>query len=160
MATFERVTGNLAAVKDGRRELGDLAEGQPLHQVEGYEAWRKECCRRHRRLGRGPKCGKANWNGRGFLDTVLLEGGSSSYDNEVATLLADWAAFEKQASERGMEALDLAANDPLLTRVRRLVDATPEGETPPQPLTGILARHQARIEKREECGVGYRTSPR
>ena len=40
-ARFERLFGNLAAVKEGRRELRDLAKGQPLHLVEGYEAWRK-----------------------------------------------------------------------------------------------------------------------
>ena len=132
--------------------MRDLAKGQPLHQVEGYEAWRKGAVAAIDDWERAEV-----WEGEleraGFLDTVRL-GKLCQYDDEVATLLADWAAFERQASERGMEALDLVTNDPLLTRVRRLVDATPDGEIPPQPLTGILARHQARIEKRENAASG------
>ena len=58
--------------------------------------------------------------------------------------MADWALFEKKARARGMEALDRAAAEPLLTRTRDLADDPPEGETAPQALTGILARHQAR----------------
>ena len=148
-ARFERLFRDLAAVKEGRRELRDLAKGQPLHQVEGYEAWRKGA------VAAVDAWRQADvWEGdlerAGYLDTARLRD-AFTYDDEVATLLADWTAFERQASERDMEALNLVTNDPLLVRVRRLVDAAPDGETPPQPLTGILARHQARIEERNNA---------
>ena len=62
-ARFDRLFGNLAAVKEGRRELRDLAKGQPLHQVEGYEAWRKSAVATLSTTWRaGRKCGKANWS--------------------------------------------------------------------------------------------------
>ena len=151
MAEFDRVTRNLAAVKDDRRELKHLAKGQPLHQVEGYEAWRKSAVAAIDDW-RQVEVWEGELERGGYVDTVRLEE-ALKYDDEVATLIADWAAFERQASARGMEALDLATNDPLLPRVRRLVDATSAGETPPQSLTGILARHQARIEERENAAA-------
>ena len=74
-ARFERLFGNLAAVKEGRRELRDLAKGQPLHLVEGYEAWRKGAVTAIDDWERAEV-----WEGEleraGFLDTVLLRKGS------------------------------------------------------------------------------------
>ena len=82
------------------RELRNLAEGQPLHQVEGYEAWRKDA------VAAIDDWEKVEvWEGEleraGLLDTARLRE-ACQYDDEVATMLADWAAFEKQASERGI----------------------------------------------------------
>ena len=151
LALFDRVEANLDAVKDERRALRDLAQGQPLHTTEGYAAWRERAATAIDAWQRAQV-----WEGErersGFLDTARL-GDAFDHDDKVAALLADWAACEKQAAERGMEALDLVTDDPLLARVRGLVETTPEGETPPLPLTGILARHQARIEERENAAA-------
>ncbi len=149
LALFDRVEAGLGAVRDERRALRDLAQGRPLHELKGYVAWRERAAAaidawRRARTWEGER--ERTW----FVVTTRLEE-ALKFDDEVAALIADWAAFEKEAGERGMEALDLARNDPLLTRVRRLVDATPDGETPPEPLTGILARHRARIEEREKA---------
>ncbi|MCY4607798.1 MAG: AAA family ATPase [bacterium] len=151
LALFDRVEAGLDAVRDERRTLRDLAQGQPLHTTEGYAAWRERAVAaidawQRAEVREGER--ERTW----FVVTVRLEE-ALKFDDEVAVLLADWAAFENVAGERGTEAFDLAANDPLLTRVRRLVEATPEGETPPQALTGFLARHQARIEEREEAAA-------
>ncbi len=149
MALFDRVEAGLDSVKDERRTLRDLEQGQPLHTTEGYAAWRERAAAAIDAWQRA-EVREGERERAGFLDTARLRD-AFDHDDGVATLLADWAAFEKEAGERGMEALDLARNDPLLTRVRRLVDATPDGETPPEPLTGILARHRARIEEREKA---------
>ncbi len=153
LALFDRVEAGLDAVKDERRALRDLAQGQPLHELEGYAAWRERAVAaidawQRAEVWEGER--ERTW----FVVTVRLEE-ALKFDDEVAALLADWAAYEKQAAERGMEALDLVTDDPLVTRVRGLVEATPEGETPPQALTGILARHQARIEEREKAAARF-----
>ncbi len=151
LALFDRVEAGLDAVRDERRALRDLAQGQPLHGTEGYAAWRERAVAAIDAWQRADV-----WEGERertwFVVTARLEE-ALKFDDEVAALLADWAAFEKQAGERGMEALDLVTDHPLLTRVRRLVDAAPEGETPPRALTGILACHQARIEERENAAA-------
>ena len=56
---------------------------------------------------------------------------------------SDWRA---RHSWQGMEALDLAANDPRLMRIR-----APEVETPPEPLTATLDDYRARIEERDDA---------
>ncbi len=151
LALFDRVEAGLDAARDERRALRDLAQGQPLHTTEGYAAWRERAAAaidawQRAEVWEGER--ERTW----FVVTVDLEE-ALKFDDEVAALLADWAAFENDAAERGMEALDLVTDDPLLTRIRRLVDATPDGETSPEPLTGILARHQARIEERENAAA-------
>ena len=149
IAEFNRVMSNVDAVKEERRHLCDLAGGRPLHLTEGYEGWRErtvvaigEWERADAREGERER----TW----AVETRRLAD-AMRYDSEVATLLADWADYESRASTQGMDALDIAANDPLLTRVRQLVDAAPEGEAPPQALTVILAGRQARIEERENA---------
>ncbi len=152
LALFDRVEAGLDAVKDERRALRDLAQGQPLHTTEGYAAWRERAAAAIDAWQQAEV-----WEGEreraGFLDTTRLRD-AFTYDDDVAALLADWAAFEKRAAERGVEALDLVTDDPLLARLRGLVGATPDGETPPRHLTALLARHQARIEERENAVAG------
>ena len=149
MAEFDRVERNVDAVKEERRRLSGLADGRPLHSEEGYEPWRE------RTVVAIDEWERANvWEGerqRTYLVETRRLQEAMRYDHEVATLLADWADHENRASTQGMDALDIAANDPLLTRVRQLVDTAPEGEAPPQALTAILSRRQARIEERENA---------
>ena len=149
MAEFDRVMSNLDAVKDERQQLRDMAQGEPLHSVEGYEAWRERAAVAIDEWNRA-QVWESERARACFVDTIRLEK-AMRYDSEVATLLADWTAFERQASTQGKAPLDLAANDPLLTRVCQLVDAAPEGETAPRPLTAILAGHQTRIGQRDNA---------
>ena len=145
-ARFAQLVSNLAAAREGRQALRNLAQGRPLHELEGYAAWRQDAVAAVD-AWRQAEVPEGDPERSGTLDSVRL-GNAFAYDDDVAALLADWAAFEKRVQERGMEAI--LTDDPLLARVQHLVDAAPEGETPPEALTGILARHQARIAKREK----------
>ncbi len=151
LVRFERTVRDLDDVKDARRALRDLAKGEPLHAVAGYAAWREQADAAIDALQRA-----AVQDGErerlGLADTLRLDE-AFRHDDEVASLMADWAIFEKEARARGVEAVDLAASDPLLTRTRHLAGNPPEGETAPQALTGILARHQARAEERDRAAA-------
>ena len=151
MARLDRVMRDLDAVKDERRALRERAQGGLLHEAEGYAAWRERAAAASDAFPRAV-VRDGEHEQRGIDDTLRLRE-ACDHDDEVAGLIADWTAFEDEARARGMEAVDMGAGDPLLARVRRLAGDPPEGEEPPEVLTAILARHQARSAEREAAAA-------
>ncbi len=151
LARFDRAEQALHAVKGERRALREKAQGGPLHEAEGYAAWRE---RAEAAIDAFPRAVVRDGvhEQRGLDDTLRLRE-ACDHDDEVAASIADWTAFEDEARARGMEAVDMGADAPLLARVRRLAGNPPEGEEPPEVLTAILARHQARNEEREAAAA-------
>ena len=165
LARLDRAERELDAVKDARRALRDLAQGEPLHAVAGYGEWRKRAEAANDAL-QSAVVRDGEREQRGLDDTLRLSE-AFGHDDDVAALIADWTAFEDEARARGVEAVDLAASDPLLARIHHLAGNPPEGETPLRALTGILARRQARSEEREKAAAtitrsldGYRACHR
>ena len=156
LARLDRGIRELDAVRDARRALRDLAQGGPLHGVEGYAAWRERADAAIDAFRRVVvRDGEREQRG---LDDTLRLNEAFDHDDEVAALIADWTAFEDEARARGVEAVDLALSDPLLERIRRLAGDPPEGEAPLEHLTGILARHRARSEERENAAAAITRS--
>ena len=151
LARLERAERDLDAVNDARRTMRDLAQGEPLHALPGYADWRERADAAIDALQTAVV--QDGEREQRDLDYMLRLDEAIRHDDDVAGLITDWIAFEDEARSRGMEALDLAAAEPLLSRTRHLVDNPPEGETALQALTGILARHQARTEERERAAA-------
>ncbi|MDE0417755.1 MAG: relaxase domain-containing protein [bacterium] len=149
LARLDRAERELDAVKDERRALRSMAKGRPLHAVSGHAAWRERADAAIDALRRAvSRDGEREQ--RGLTDALRLEE-AFDHDDDVAALITDWTAFEGEARARGVEAVDLAAGDPLLAQVRHLAGNPPEGEAPLEILTRILARHQTRTEEREKA---------
>ena len=128
-----------------------MAQGEPLHDLAGYTAWRERAAAAIDALQRAV-VQDGERERLGLADTLRLDE-AFRHDDDVASLMADWAIFENEARIRGMEALDLAAAEPLLRRISDLANDPPEGETTLQALTGILARHQTRTEERDRAAA-------
>ena len=165
LARLDRAERELDAVKGARRTLRDLAQGGALHAVAGYGEWRKRAEAAIDALQSAVvRDGEREQPG---LDDTRGLAEAFDHDDNVASLIADWTAFEDEARARGVEAVDLAASDPLLARIHHLAGNPPEGETPLRALTGVLAGHEARSAEREKAAAtiargldGYRACHR